>query len=388
MREKQAVRSIRALYFLYYAAFAIFTVFINVYYREIGLSGVQIGWINALAPLVGIFGGPLWGYLSDHTGRPRLIMALAVLGSALAGLGISAARVFAWLLPLAAAWNLFNSTLAPLIDSANLTTLPGRSEQYGQQRMWGTLGYVVLSFSAGLVLERTGLQSMFLVYVALMLVMLAAVPLLPGQRGQAQATARLEVRALITRREWLFFTASLIPLWVASNGMYSFLGVYLRDLGADAVLIGSTSAVGSITELPMMLFSAFFVRKLGLKRMLVISYALYGVRMLLYGLIPSPGWAVLVTAMHGLTYGLFWVAGVVYTNELVPDNLRTTGQALFFAVMSLAGVIGSPFSGWMYDTLGGGQLFRIYGLLCFLSLAILLVGFASARRREAPSQSA
>ncbi len=373
--------AIRVLYFFFFAAVAVYTVYINVYYYKIGMSGVQIGWINSLAPLISILGSPPLAMLSDRWRRPRLMMAVAAAGLIAAVLGLSAVRVFVWVLPLAGMWSLFNNFLEPALEAANLAMLPGQNEDYGRQRVWGTVGYIVASLVSGVVFEVTGLSWMFISYFILMLVTLACIPTLPAAPALPHSDLRINMRGLVTQPAWLFFAASLIPLWIAVNGMYAFLSVYLTGMRASASLIGSVSSVGALTEVPVMLFSAFLVRRLGLRKMLVTAYAVFGLRMLLYGLMPAPGWSLPITLTHGLTFGLFWVAGVIYINELTPENLRSTSQTLFFAIINLAGVIGAPAGGWVLDNLGGGVLFQMYAVLCALGLLILLAGFRFSRAR-------
>ncbi|HEX9013308.1 MAG TPA: major facilitator superfamily domain-containing protein 6 [Anaerolineaceae bacterium] len=381
MTQPRGLTVIKGLYFFYFAAFGVFTVFINVYYHNIGLSGVQIGWINAVAPLVGIFAGPLWGYLSDRTGRPRALIAVGIVGSALGVLGISAVRTFLWLLPLAGVYQLFVATIPPLIDTTNLALLGEHKDRYGRQRIWGTIGYIISTLILGAVLERVGLHWLFYGYAAIMLVMLGVAAFMPARAVHRESSERGDLRALIRQPEWLFFAASLIPLWICSNGMYAFLGVYMKEMGASAGLIGMSSSINAMAEAPMMLFSSFLVRRLGLKRMLGLAYGLYAVRFLLYGLMPSPEWALAIGLMHGVTFGMFWVSAVVYMSELAPPSLRTTNQTLLWALMNFAGVIGSPVSGWIFDHIGPAQLFRLYALLALLALAVLLVGFANSRKR-------
>ena len=66
------------MYFLYYTGFGIYLPFINIYYSHIGLSGLEIGLINTLSPLVGMLSAPLWGILNDRFGKTRVLLAIAV----------------------------------------------------------------------------------------------------------------------------------------------------------------------------------------------------------------------------------------------------------------------------------------------------------------------
>src|SRR5512145_552040 len=63
------------LFFFQFAGVGVYFTFLNVYYREAGLSGTQIGLINMTTALVTMGGAVVWGALSDRTGKPRLLIA-------------------------------------------------------------------------------------------------------------------------------------------------------------------------------------------------------------------------------------------------------------------------------------------------------------------------
>jgi predicted MFS family arabinose efflux permease len=77
---------------------------------------------------------------------------------------------------------------------------------------------------------------------------------------------------------------------------------------------------------------------------------------------------------------MYWVAGVIYINQMAPDNLKTTSQSLLLAEMSLASVIGAPVSGYLYDWLGGSSLFFFSSGVCLVALSILWFGFLTERK--------
>ncbi len=362
----------RALYFFVFAALGAFFPYINVYYRSIGLSGTQIGLIGSLAPLVGMIASPLWGLFSDRFGVTRPLLMLAVAGAILSALGLSAAPTFVWLLPIVAVYAFFANPIMPLLDSTTLELLQGRRERYGRQRLWGSLGFVITSWSFGYVLERMGLYLLFYGYVALMSVVLAVAIWLPAQRIRLSGPLRSGLARLVRQRTWLLFSASLIVLGIANSGMHSFLNIYVKELGGGEELIGSMWGMAALTEVPVMFLAAPIIAQIGIRRTMRIAYVLYAVRWLLYGVMPAPQWAVPINLLHGVTFGALWVAGVAYADALAPDELKATAQGLFSATLySISGVIGAPISGLLFDTIGPAALFRVYAVLGIIALMLL-----------------
>ena len=54
----------------------IFFPYFSLYLKEnAGLSGIQLGWILAIIPLVSIAAQPFWGQVADRTGARSHIVA-------------------------------------------------------------------------------------------------------------------------------------------------------------------------------------------------------------------------------------------------------------------------------------------------------------------------
>ncbi len=372
--------TIRALYFFYFAGAGIFVSFINVYYSSIGLSGFQIGIINTLAPLIGIFGSLLWGMLSDRFGKIRLLLMVAALGAAVASFGIGTARTFSWILPLAGVYSLFINTIGPLLDSSNLAELGEHKERYGLQRIWGTIGFTITSSTVGLVLEKTGLHFMFVLYPLIMLMLFAVASGLRSRPIRLRESLFTGVLQMVRQREWLFFAASVFLLVLGSNGVSNFLGIAMKDMGADDWMLGLVWTMSSLAELPVMFFGAYLVRRLGAPRMLVIAYMFYIIRISLFGLMPAPMWGLWINLMNACTYGIFWIGGVTYANELAPENIKVTSQSLLLVIMNISAAVGSPLSGWLYDKIGK-HMFLVGGGFALAAWLVFLAGRLVARKK-------
>ena len=380
---QRGLDTLKRLYFVIFAGIGVFSTFISVYYREIGLSGVQIGLLNTVGPLVGMFSAALWGMLNDRFGKTRLLLAVSCLGALLAALGLGGAQQFAYLLPIVCVYSLFGSTLLPLIDGTTMSLLGNRREVYGSLRVFGTVGFILTTAVIGWVLERTGLRSMFTIYAGFLAVLLVASLRLPDRRIAMRGSLLSGLGQMVRHPPWLFFTGAVLLVGIAGGGMSAFLGVSLKALGASEGLIGFSWAVAATSEVPAMLFGSRLLRRFGAPRLLTIAFVFYALRMYGYGAIPSAPWVLAVSLIQGPSFGLYWVSAVTYATELTPADLRTTSQGLLSATISLASVIGAAMSGWLFDYVGSRGLFTVLAGCCCLALLLFVTGRVVQARQQA-----
>jgi PPP family 3-phenylpropionic acid transporter len=88
----------------------------------------------------------------------------------------------------------------------------------------------------------------------------------------------------------------------------------------------------------------------------------------------SPGVLVASAALHGFTFGAFYLASVEWMSRRAPGSMRATGQALFTAAtFGVGGIVGYRLAGRLYDALGGHGLFAVAaGLAVLPAIAIAL----------------
>ncbi len=372
---------VRALYFFYFAGIGAFFPFINVYYRNIGLSGVQIGLMSTLAPLIGIISMMLWGILNDWFGRTRLLLRASILGAILFAQGISAVTSYGWLLVLVCSFSFFASTLAPLLDSICLTMLGDRRERYGTLRVWGTYGFVLTSSSTGFLYERAGLHTLFLVYAAVMAFLLISASALPRQAIHIGGSPFGGLSQMVRRPLWVVFALSTFVTWLAVSGLITFIGVTIVTMGGSDSLVGLSWTAAASAEIPIMLFGSWLLRKTGAVRLVILAFLAYALRMYLYSVMPSPGWVPVINLLQSVTFATFWIGAVSYISDLAPENLKTTAQGLLFSMMNLATLVGGLWSGWLFDTVGPRGLFRVLSIFCILALLLFSAGQIILKRR-------
>ena len=381
--RKRGLLAMRVLYFLYFGALGGYWTYLNVYYKDIGLSGTQIGLVNTLSPLVSIFAATMWGMVNDRLGRPRAMLRIAIPGVIAACLGLSLAQNYSLIILCSCLMSFFLSAVIPLLDNTTLRLLGDQSDRYGQYRVAGSLGFIVTSLASGYLYEVTGLHTIFYTYVTAMVLFLAAASFLPNERVHIGGSVWGGLSKMVRQPAWLIFAASVLLLWISNNGAMNFIGITVQEMGGSDSMIGLVWMASAITEIPVMLTSDRLLRRFGSTALLVVSLSLFTLRGVLLALMPTPEWAPWVSALGGLSFSLCWVASVKYANESAPDHLKSTAQGLLFSIMNLAGMAGSLNAGWLYDNLGFRGLFWATAAFAAAGLLLFLIGRFALNRQAA-----
>ncbi len=361
------------LFFFQFAGVGVYMTYLNMYYRQDGLTGTQIGLINMATSLIGVAGTVFWGNISDRTGKNRLIIAFGAAGALITAQFVPLVHTFGAFLGLGILSSLVSSSIFTLVDSTTLVMLGERREDYGRYRLGGSIGYIITASSVGFIFDQAGMQLMFPFYGAVMgafLVMALFLPNLPVKQSASESGA---IGGMVRQPVWILFTASVFLVWVASYSAITFLGVVLQSMGANEGLIGIAVTIGAVVEIPFMAFSGNLLRRFGPEKLLVIGISLSIIRFFLLGWLRDPVWAIVINLLNGPAYVLFWTSAVNITNRLAPPGLAGTAQGVFNSTISLASVVSALLTGWLFDRLGA-NLFEVMAFCCVASLLCFLAG--------------
>lgn len=370
----------KASYFFYFAAGSCLMPFMVLYYAQNGLSASQIGLLAGALPLVTLVSAPLWGGLADATGRHRALLAAALGGSMAAVLGLALTSGIRWLI-LCVVLNAFSlAPVIPLIDNTVLTLLGERRSLYGQQRLWGAVGWGVMAPIAGWLIDRAGMTAAFGSYILLLFGCLLAVAGLPVGRTKIGGSYWHGVRRLLSNWQWTTFLASILIGGLVMSIEMSFLFLYLERLGASKTLMGICLAVSTVSELPVWFGANRLIARVGTRNVLVISLLACAAQGLGYALMTDPLAALPIQLLHGLAFSASWAAGVAYSGEIAPPGLGATAQGVFSGVsFGLRAALGTFLGGALFDLIGPAATFGWGGIAAAAGMVFFL---AASRRKE------
>lgn len=160
---------------------------------------------------------------------------------------------------------------------------------------------------------------------------------------------------LLTPRFMLAWAASLF------EGLAFFLFVhfpgFLHDLGATEVEIGVVMGVAALSAIVIRPSTGRTMDRRGRRPVFLVGNALNVAVVALYLTITSIGpWLYAVRAMHGVAIGIVFASIFTYAADLIPEDRRTQGLALFgvsgMLPIALGGVLGDfVLARWDFDAL-------------------------------------
>ena len=370
-----APASVGAGYFWGFAAVGSFGPFATLYYRELGFSGFEVGVLAALPAVSVAFAGPIWGSIADALAAHRLVLRIALALSVLIALATTQVAAFGAVFALIGLLALATTPIASFFDGYAVEIGERLGTSYGKLRVWGSVGYSGAVLVAGQLMGERVDRRFIVAYAICLASTLLTTRGLPrlGERKKRSLFGGFgqfrHNRPLVVLLTTSYLVASATAI------MYGFFGIRIEELGGSASLLGAMVAIGAISELPVIAFGSWFLRKLGAPRLIAVAIGVYAFRLAAYGVITEPIWILPIQVLHGLSYGTFLTASVMLVHRLAGREHAATAQALLAAVsFGLGSITGSIVGGSLLDVVGADWLFRGSAVLMLATLiAFLLV---------------
>jgi MFS family permease len=139
-------------------------------------------------------------------------------------------------------------------------------------------------------------------------------------------------------------------------------------MGADKGIVGMSYSLAALMELPFFFAANRILRRFGELRVIAFAAVVQAIRWMLVWNATGPGEVVLISSLHGITFGCFYVSAVSYMNRHAGPQYKASAQTLvalaYFGVAQLAG----NFLGGMVA--GDGWVARVVaGMVTFIGLA-------------------
>jgi PPP family 3-phenylpropionic acid transporter len=382
--------SIAGYYFLLFAAVAFTHPFFPVFLRERGFSYGQVGAVLSVFSLTGAIASILLGWRSDQARRRRRYIVGTMLVGAAGYLLFPYVYSFGVALLLAAVIGgcIMSSQSVMMALVVDLFRHQGTAGSFGQLRVFGTIGYLLVLLTLVLWQNSPLLEpSRMFSSVALLLALSALVVLLAPENPEAvEESAHLtvnEVVYLLRRRDIALYIVAHFCFVGALMTATANLSLYLQWMQASKSFISLAYMTSALFEMPFMIAMGKLSDRIGRTRVLAIAFIALPIRLLLLTLFRTPVPVLLTQTMHGLTFSIITAVSMAFIADRVEPRLRASGQGLLMAAASLASATMPVVAGLIAD---GWGLPALYGTLLALSLIGAAVFFTLARH-TAPAEA-
>ena len=225
-----------------------------------------------------------------------------------------------------------------LLDGLTYSHLGDKRGKWGNQRVWGTIGFAIFGVTSGFVMDAVSERKTnidytysFVLFIILSLLAAAAVYLYRIETDVHCSKALTKFRKILIMPEVLTLIVLLIVFGMFYGVIDAFLFWHLQNLGAPQLLLGLCMVMICLPEIFIMLILGRIIERFGEIVCLYSVCFAYVARFLAYSFLKEPWFVLLIEPLHGFTHGIMYGAATSYGSRLTPDGMHGTVQAIISA---------------------------------------------------------
>lgn len=336
-------------------------------------SGAEFGAIFSTLGFSSILMPALTGILADkYINAERLYGALHILGGLIIAYipQVNDPNTFFWV--IFAAMLCYMPTIS-LSNSIAYNILKNNKfdvvKVFPPIRVWGTIGFIVAMWITNLTGNKASANMFYLSALAAVVLGIYSftLPACPPQKlisEKATLTQKLGLDAFKlfgTYKMALFFIFSMfLGGALQLTNMYG--DVYLSEFSkvpeyADSIVVKYSTIIMSISQISETLFILaipFFLKRFGIKQVMLISMLAWVLRfgLFAYGNPMEGLWMIIVSCIvYGMAFDFFNISGSLFVETTTDSKIRSSAQGLFMMMSNGFGALfGGLISGIVIDT--------------------------------------
>lgn len=372
------------VFVFFFSALAVVRPYLPVFLSEQGLNTFQIGILRCAEPASSFLVSPVWGYVADKFTVHKLVMVVCAIGSSLCYPLLIFVPPTTYFLQTATEedrdWTIrsdesvaeelfpffslvtfslttilvilnsvFVAGFIPLMDSNAVEICkkyPGNT--YGGQRWPGSLAVVLFSPLAGMLVDFYAnverylppsvyfLHNHFLLAFAMFafLGFLSLFPTIAMEFIEKRSPKALSIKVIEVVHNFDVIVTFLVILVIGlcRGVLTGFLFIFMEEVGASKFTMGLTLVVSCVCEIPCLMFSRKIIDTFGHESLFGFGLFAYACRLLGYSFIMEPWQFFPFETLHGICYGLMWANCTEYANQIAPEGMAATMQAVVHAI--------------------------------------------------------
>ena len=333
------------------------------------MQPAQIGNMFAAGAVGAIIGPFIAGQVADRWFATEKFLALSHLAGAVLIWQLASIESYSGFLAFSLVYGLVYAPTLALTNSLAFHHLADRDAQFGQVRLWGTFGWIVVGLALGqwlahahaadVVAGKADAFRLSAILGALMGLYCFTLPHTPPTEG-AKSNATFEALSEIRRQPLITLFLLAVPVSCIHQFYFvhteSFLGAKQASAPAFFKTLfgeggGGLMTIGQMSEVLVLGAIPLVAKRLPRRTLLAIGLVAYALRMELFANVDTLPLPVMVTlvlgiALHGLCFGCFVFVAFMVVDEETSGDVRASAQNLFnLVIIGIGVIVGSILAG-------------------------------------------
>jgi len=364
-------------------------------FNVLHFNGVQVASIYGTMGIASVFTPALFGIVADRWLNAERVLGLCHIVGAAMLLWASTLHDYG-VFYLAMLFNsfFFMPTLA-LNNTVSYIILERKGfnivKNFPPIRVWGTVGFVCAMWIVDLCGYNQSPHQLYISASAGLLLGIyaftlpACFPVRTGPKPSLTASLGLDAFVLFTRKKTLIFFIFAMLLGAALQITNAFGSAFISDFAKDPQYAGSFGvrhsnlliSISQMSETLFILTIPFFLRRFGIKQVILISIFAWVFRFGLFGVgNPGGGLPLLILSMivYGMAFDFFNISGSLFVEREAEVKIRASAQGLFMLMTNGIGAyVGTFVSGRVVDYFTVDGVKNWHNIwFCFAGYALVL----------------
>ena len=423
MKIKPITIKLILMNFLEFAVWGAYLTSLGRYLGNIGL-GSQIKWFFAMQGIVSIFMPTLMGIVADRKLEAQKVLSLChglaglfMIGAGIYCMNAGGAIAFA---PLFVLYSFSVAFFMPTIAIANSVAYNALGKEgmdpvqaFPPIRVFGTVGFICSMLLTnflkigGVAMQDSYTQLLSSGIISLVLCGYAlTMPACPVNKSSDKQTLAeafgLKAFSLFKDSQFaIFFIFSMLlgaSLQITNGYANTFLGSFAADPAlADTFAVKNSNALIAISqasETLCILLIPFFMKKFGIKKVMLIAMFAWVFRFGFFGLgnpaMPGVLLFVLSCIVYGVAFDFFNISGSLYVEQNTTTDIRSSAQGVFMLMTNgLGATFGTLAAGAVVDAVGvfddaskWPQAWYIFAAYAFVVGILFMILFKDPQKKK------
>lgn len=358
--------SLGVFYLFYFAMVGVYVIFMPKVLKDIGYSAVEIGAVYTSAPLMRFLLPFIFKKWVRLTYKLFFISLLATFLITL--IFFVSIKSFILYLILNLLYGGAMGAALPFVETIAIEHIG--KEKYGKIRLWGSIGFSLVAFVLGNILDSY-LMALVSLSTMAFFTMLTGFKLAKFDKANAKEESLEDNRDFSLLKYWAFWS-SIFLLQFSFGGFYNFFTIYETQNGMSLNLVSYLWIFGVACEIVMLIFQGYLLARYNLINLLFLTTLSAVFRWLLVALFPNNlALIALSQATHAFSFALYYTAAISYVYTIYKQ--KRLAQQFFLGIsFGLGGAVGAIVSGLVYKISPSG-LFIFEAFVALISAILLII---------------